>query len=110
MNDPERPTIRYVAGRPMQCKDIPDEALLNAVRRTPQPYPNPPHFVPLRMSWDVQTALEEITGPLPYKLFLAKIRRLFHKGLLCGCDCGCRGDYHLSLECLNSTYGCGYRP
>ena len=30
---------------------------------------------------------------VPDKLFLAKMRNLFAKGLVRGCDCGCRGDY-----------------
>lgn len=102
----ERPTIRIVAGRRMQCKDIPDAVLCDAVRRTPLPPGS--GSVPWRMSWDVHAALEEVTGPVPYRLFLAKVRKLFAKGLMGGCDCGCRGDYHLTEECGGDRAICGY--
>ncbi|MGW0562881.1 hypothetical protein ACWDZ4_20235 [Streptomyces sp. NPDC003016] len=103
----ERPTIRYIGGRRMQCKDIPDDALCEAVRSTPARHPSP-DTVPWRMSWDVQAALEATMGPVPERLFLAKVRKLFAKGLLGGCDCGCRGDYHLIEECDGNPYKCGY--
>ncbi|MET9528203.1 hypothetical protein [Streptomyces coeruleorubidus] len=100
----ERPTIRLVNGRRMQCKDIPDEAVCDAVRRV---QPSGP-AAPWRMRWDVQAELEARIGPIPEKLFLAKVRRLFAKKLLGGCDCGCRGDYHLIEECQGDPYICGY--
>lgn len=105
----ERPTIRLLDGRRMQCKDIPDELVCDVVRRTPAPWPPSPGTVPWRMRWDVQTALEAVTGPLPEKLFLAKISKLFAKKLLNGCDCGCRGDYHLCEEC-DYAFCCGELP
>lgn len=108
MDIAERPTIRFVAGRRMQCKDIPDEALCDAVLRSPQHWPLSPGAVRWRMAWDVQAALETVIGPVPDRLFLAKVRKLFAKGLLGGCDCGCRGDYHLIEECRNGAYDCGY--
>jgi hypothetical protein len=97
---PIRPAgIRLVDGRRMQCKDIPDEAFIDAVRRTPGTASGN-----WRMRWNVQDALEFIVGPVPENLFLAKARRLFAKGLLGGCDCGCRGDYHFPEEC--NAYNC----
>ncbi|MFB6505531.1 hypothetical protein ACFC07_22430 [Streptomyces sp. NPDC056099] len=105
----ERPTIRLLGGRRMQCKDIPDELVCDVVRRTPPPWPTSPGAAPWRMRWDVQAALETVTGPLPEKLFLAKISKLFAKRLLGGCDCGCRGDYHLCEEC-DYAYCCGELP
>ncbi|MBV1940841.1 hypothetical protein KUF83_30365 [Streptomyces sp. BV286] len=102
----KRPTIRLINGRRMQCKDIPDEAMCDAVRRVPPP--SRPGAAPWRMAWDVQAALEAEIGPVPDKLFLAKIRKLFAKRLLGGCDCGCRGDYHLTEECGGNSSVCGY--
>ena len=91
---PERPTIRLVDGRRMQCKDIPDAVLLDAIRRSPGTSSQN-----WRMRWDVQAELEVVVGPVPENLFLAKMRRLLARGLVGGCDCGCRGDYHLPEEC-----------
>lgn len=90
------PTLRQMPdGRLMQCKDIPDAVFLGAVRNTPGVNDWPGSW---RMRWDVQTALEAVVGSLPEKLFLAKARKLMARGLLCGCDCGCRGDYLLPEE------------
>jgi hypothetical protein len=104
----ERPTIRHVGGRRMQCKDIPDAAVCDAIRDTPGT--GEPAAAPWRMRWDVQAALEATTGPIPERLFLAKMRRMVAKGLVGGCDCGCRGDYHLTEECGRNTAVCGYCP
>lgn len=78
----------------MQCKDIPDDVFLDAVRLTPGTSASN-----WRMRWDVQEHLEAALGPIPENLFLAKARRLCHRGLLGGCPCGCRGDYHLPEDC-----------
>lgn len=93
--------IRLIDGRPMQCKDIPDSVFLGAVKRTPEA--NAEHW---RLSWHVQEELEATIGPVPYKLFLAKARRLCDRHLLGGCPCGCRGDYHLPDECLDRKLCC----
>lgn len=106
MTATERPTIRHVAGRRMQCKDIPDAVVCDAIRHTPGT--GEPAAAPWRMRWDVQAALETVTGPIPERLFLAKMRRLFAKHLVGGCDCGCRGDYHLIEECGGLGGPCGY--
>lgn len=33
---------------------------------------------------------------VPWRVSLAKAKRLIGRGLLCGCTCGCRGDYYLT--------------
>ena len=91
--------IRLIGGRRMQCKDIPDEVFINAVRRTPgTPSQN------WRMQWEVHAALEEAVGRVPENLLLAKARKLIAAGKLGGCDCGCRGDWHPAEEC--EGYNC----
>jgi hypothetical protein len=90
--DAERPSIRVVGGRRMQCKDILDEVFLDAVRRTPGVGGRPDSW---RTRWDVQRQLEAVTGWLPERLFLAKASGLIRRKLLRGCPCGCRGDYEL---------------
>lgn len=32
----------------------------------------------------------------PYKVMLAKMSSLIRRGLVSGCDCGCRGDFELT--------------
>ncbi|MER7937873.1 MULTISPECIES: hypothetical protein [unclassified Streptomyces] len=106
---PTKPaSLRWTGGRLMQCKDIPDTAVCDAIRRTPGT--GAPAPAPWRMRWDVQAELERTTGPIPERLFLAKMRRLFAKGLVGGCDCGCRGDYHLTEECGHNGSVCGTCP
>ncbi|GHJ01603.1 hypothetical protein TPA0906_34680 [Streptomyces olivaceus] len=91
----DRPPIRLVGDRRMQCKDIPDAVFLDTVRSCPGTH-GPSNW---RMRWDVHARLEDVLGSIPDNLFLAKAARLMRRGLLGGCPCGCRGDYHLPDEC-----------
>lgn len=43
------------------------------------------------VTWDLQGALAEF----PPKVVMAKLKQLKRRGLIDGCDCGCRGDWHL---------------
>lgn len=80
--------IRLIDGRRMQCKDIPDDLFLEAVRLTRRPWG-------WAMRWDVQVALEVVLGPIPVRIVLAKARRLIQAKRMGGCPCGCRGDFEL---------------
>lgn len=93
------PTIRMIGTRRMQCKDIPDADFLAAVANTPGS-----SAMQWRLRDQVQARLEAALGPIPENLFLAKARRLIQRGLLGGCPCSCRGDYHLPHECRD--YNC----
>lgn len=92
----------------MQCKDIPDDEFLDAVRVA----------AALRgrtsaMIWDVRHVLSgfpELVSDqympagddhLPYKLVLAKARKLIFKQKMDGCYCGCRGDFEVNEEPIN---------
>lgn len=102
--EPAPVTICMVGNRRMQCKDIPDETFLDAVRSTPSGYSGD-----WRNRHKVQATLERATGPLPENLFLAKARRLGQRGLLGGCTrCTCRGDYHLPEDCQSGC--CAEQP
>lgn len=76
-------------GGMMQCKDIPDEPILRFLEGLNGEWAN----------WyfgdenDVGCAMPAAT---PEKLKLAKMRMLIRRGLVDGCDCGCRGDFVLS--------------
>ncbi len=78
----------------MQCKDIPDGTVIEAVEATPG-------------YWRTWTAVwplfEELMPNVPYNVFVAKVRRLNQRGLLHACVHDgkeqCRGDIHLPNEC-----------
>nr|WP_046285030.1 hypothetical protein [Mycobacterium sp. UM_NZ2] len=40
---------------------------------------------------------DEVPG-VPWKVVLAKFRRVNKRGLVDGCDCGCRGDFELTTK------------
>lgn len=76
----------------MKCKDIPDLPVLQFLATHGQPGSG-------WCNWcfgdenDVHHAMPDGT---PDKLVLAKMRMLMRKGLVSGCDCGCRGDFILT--------------
>lgn len=90
----------------MQAKDIPDAVFLDAVRRTPGTSDRLDDGA-WRMRWNVKAMLESALGHvIPEKVFLAKARKLMARALLGGCDCGCRGDYHLPVAQGSCCYAC----
>lgn len=99
------PNIRLVDGHRMQCKDIPDETFLDAVRRSPGT-----SAMNWRMRWEVHTSLEAALGWIPENLLLAKARKLVTAGKLGGCPCGCRGDWHPADECAGGASCCDHEP
>jgi hypothetical protein len=90
------PTIREhriaETGAAMQCKDIPDRPILEFLLGlngrwgtwfTYEPMPD-------------NTVVLAMPKGTPEKLVCAKMRQLIKRGLVDGCDCGCRGDYVLT--------------
>ena len=91
-------SIRLMNGRRMQCKDIPDEKFLDAVRSTARgAYP------PTTTGYAVRDVLEQYLGHIPFNLLQAKARRLIQRGLIDGCGCGCRGDFSIPDECRDDA-------
>lgn len=78
----------------MRCRDIADEDVIAAVKATPG-Y--------CRMWSQVWPVFDAAMPGVPYNVFVAKVRRLAHRGLLHACVHGgkaqCRGDLHLPEEC-----------
>jgi hypothetical protein len=73
----------------MQCKDIPDEPILKFLAIEPKKWHN----------WyfgDELDVTRAMPPGIPEKLILAKMRQLMRRGLVDGCDCGCRGDFFLT--------------
>ncbi len=92
----------------MQCKDIPDEVFLDAVRIASSLTGGG-----WAMYWDVGCVLAghdyhlTIRGShaaypngecFPAGLVLAKARKLIDRGIMDGCPCGCRGDFEILGE------------
>lgn len=59
--------------------------------------------------WVNRRDVEEHWPDIPPKVLLAKARSLLKRGLLGGCGCGCRGDFHIPLSCCGGGYGI-HRP
>jgi len=79
----------------MQCKDIPDAPVLAFLDNLPKPWVWGTWF----WSDDYKpenSVLNVMPLGTPAKLALAKMRRLIQRGLVDGCDCGCRGDFELT--------------
>lgn len=76
----------------MQCKDIPDEPVLRFL-----------HGLGRWGTWfwtddykPDNSVLNVMPEGTPEYLGLAKMRMLMRRGLVDGCDCGCRGDFELT--------------
>lgn len=46
--------------------------------------------------WSMTAVVQEALPEFPPKVVAAKLSRLLRRGLLTGCDCGCRGDWELT--------------
>lgn len=91
-----------------QAKDIDDVFFLRCVDWC-QMCPTPPStlhgvanpgYYPLRHlpHWVFTWNLEYLMPIFPSEVILAKASALIRRGLLTGCDCGCRGDFELTIE------------
>ena len=84
----------------MKAADIPDELFLRGVRELRQvPLVHGHEDYGWVMRWDLDTWLADQLGvDMPWKVTLAKARKLIKRGLLDGCACGCRGDFVIPGE------------
>jgi hypothetical protein len=71
----------------VQAKDVPDDVFLTVVRdlRDEQGW----SLVP----WHL---IEPSFPDVPFKVLLAKARKLVRRGLLDGCACGCSGSFEIT--------------
>ena len=88
----------------MQCKDIPDRPVLLRLRDF---RPAGGHWATSAEVWftlwdtdgrlDAMPTLVPAFPPgCPWKLMNAKMASLKRRGLVQGCECGCRGDWHIT--------------
>lgn len=72
----------------MKTSDISDEEILKAV------------FVACEKHnmWTNTTIVAESFPEFPFKIVASKLSRVMQRGLVTGCDCGCRGDWELTTK------------
>jgi hypothetical protein len=97
----------YDPRRISQAKDVPEAVILHALSKRPG-------------EWHVQdgdgsimpsiTAEAPELAAFPPKVLRRKLGAMARRGIINGCECGCRGDWHVYLgkdsEC---ACGCGSR-
>lgn len=86
------------------ARDITDLAFLRAVEQCQDPRPGGGWHWAMRddvtrvlggLDRNAPVRSDEVPG-VPWKVVLAKFRRVNKRGLVDGCDCGCRGDFELT--------------
>ena len=77
----------------MQCKDIPDEPILQFLAG----------WSPVCTTWfwsddykPPNSVVNAMPPETPAKLALAKMGSMIRKGIVTGCPCGCRGDFEIT--------------
>ena len=75
----------------MQAKDIDDRAALRYIDLVGED---------MVAHWVSRFSVEmyQVFAIIPEKVVMAKFRKLIRRGLMEGCTCGCRGDFHLTDE------------
>lgn len=94
-----------------KAADIPDLEFLDAIDTAIREHSAADDSWPLgAFTWDIATVLTgrpDLIGSnlstqpwpnVPAKVVLAKARKLYRRGLIEGCVCGCRGEFVITLE------------
>ena len=83
----------------VQAKDITDSMMLAAVRvaqeRMQREFPEWGD-TPVNQVWANLGYVQDALPSFLPKVVLAKLAYLVRGHVLCGCTCGCRGDFHLA--------------
>lgn len=69
----------------MKASDIADDVMVAAVRANAQGV----------SGWAMRMDVQRTLSDFPEKVVRAKYRQLEKRGILGGCSCGCRGDWHV---------------
>jgi hypothetical protein len=73
----------------MQAKDIPEQPILDFISKQNGAW------CTWGNGYSMPTVQDAMPPGTPAKLQLAKMKQLIKRGLVKGCGCGCRGDFHL---------------
>lgn len=82
----------------MQCKDIPDKPILEFIARHSKIIDGRDYGWCNWYFCDEKDVSQAMPPETPEKLRLAKMKQLIHRGVVDGCDCGCRGDFVLTKK------------
>lgn len=77
----------------MKAADIPDDEILGFIRDCNEGRVPGKYFPYGEERWCFVWDLEERFPQYPWKVLMAKIKKLHKRGLIGGCTCGCRGDF-----------------
>lgn len=78
-------------GVKMQCKDIDEDKILDYLRNLPNGQS--------ATLWDSKYSIvRAFPEGVSEKLIIAKMKQMIKKRLVCGCACGCRGDFTIKME------------
>jgi hypothetical protein len=88
----------------MKCADVPDLPILEFLaRRVGKKWEDGGGWA---FWYDPETAgtrsiCHAMPPNTPQKVRIAKMAGLIRRGLICGCPCGCRGDYEINQKGLD---------
>ncbi len=88
----------------MKCKDIPDLPILKFLSEwevewrsmRSRPVGATHHDITPADRYYIPTVREAMPSGIHGNLVLAKMGMLIRRGLVCGCTCGCRGDFTIT--------------
>lgn len=78
----------------MKCKDIPELPILELLMRHRGEW----CFIFSPEVCGDKSVRAAMPDRVPEKLALAKMSSLIRRGLVTGCDCGCRGDFEITQK------------
>jgi len=76
----------------MKCKDIPDKPIMEWLSNNTSELV----WATYGKGYGMPTVQSAMPKDTPEKLQRAKMAQLIKRGLVDGCDCGCRGDFRIT--------------
>lgn len=77
----------------IQAKHIPEALILGALSSKWMT-----HWMSVDPEWSLPAKVWQLRD-IPQKVLRAKLHSMKRRGLIHGCHCGCRGDWHLAEGC-----------
>ncbi len=77
----------------MKASDVPEDTVIALIREL-----GASNAAKWAFLWDIQGRLPQF----PPKVVKAKLAAMVKRGVIGGCGCGCRGDFHIKDERKNT--------